>query len=179
VSALGIDQGSGTFFNITVIAAGLVSLTLGRELIADLKLLTAAKLFPPAGFQWIRIGLTGIGLGIIGVGLFPTEGLSFSHDLHLASAYGMSGLTILGMLTLNLLAPNIYPQQVVNVSRALGVLCVLIVIAHFAGLLSFVVMELILFAFFGGWMFYFRYHTMQYVRQQVIMQAAAAKASPS
>jgi hypothetical protein len=91
----------------------------------------------------------------------------------------MSGLTILGMLTLNLLAPNIYPQQVVNVSRALGVLCVLIVIAHFAGLLSFVVMELILFAFFGGWMFYFRYHTMQYVRQQVIMQAAAAKASPS
>ena len=40
VSALGIDPGSGLFFNISIITVGLVALTYARDLLDDLKLLT-------------------------------------------------------------------------------------------------------------------------------------------
>lgn len=168
VSALGIDSGSGTFFNITVIVVGLVALTIGRDLIADLKLLTEAKLFPTRGFEIVRLGITGIGLGIVGVGLFPTEGLSFSNGLHLLSAYGVSILCVLGMLGLHLIVPNIYDARFTLVSRVMGGGAVMVALSHFFGPLGFTPMELILFAICGVWIFYFRHATKQYVRQQVI-----------
>jgi hypothetical protein len=37
-------------------------------------------------YNFIHFDLTGIGLGIVGVGLFPTEGVRFSHELHMVRA---------------------------------------------------------------------------------------------
>jgi hypothetical protein len=165
VSALGIDGGSGTFFNVTVIAVGLVALTLVRDLILDLKLLTEANMFAWRSYNFIRFGLTGLGLGIVGVGLFPTEGLRFSHELHMVSAYVMAVLCILGMLLLSLIAPNIYPSRFVYFSAGLGALCILAIVAHFTGFIGFVPMELTLFALFGAWVFFFRAATKQFFRQ--------------
>jgi hypothetical protein len=174
VSALGIDPTSGTFFNITIILAGLVALTLARDLIADLKLLTEAGLFPQRGFDVLRHGITGTCLGITGVGLFPTEGLSFSNGLHLLSAYGMAILFILGMLFIDNIAPNIYPKPFVYAARGLGVVSILLFVAHLAGYLAFVPMELMLFTGFGVWVFYFRFETKQYIRKQVLPSVAPA-----
>jgi hypothetical protein len=170
VSALGIDSGSGTFFNITVIVIGLVALTLGRDLIADLKLLTEVRSFPSSGFNIIRFGLTGIGLGIVGVGLFPTEGLPFSHEMHLLSAHVMAVLCILGMLLISVITPNIFPTNFVYFSGVLGIICILAIVAHFAQRLQFVAMELMLFGLFGVWVFFFRFQTKHYVRQQLIRE---------
>jgi hypothetical protein len=174
VSALGIDPTSGIFFNITVIALGLVALTLARDLLADLKLLTGTGLFPQRGYDWLRFGLTGTCIGIVGVGLFPTEGLSFSHDLHIFSAYLMAVLFILGMLLIDNIAPNIYPKTFIYSARVLGVVCILVFAANLMKYLEFVPMELILFMFFGVWVFYFRSETKQYIRKQVLPAFATA-----
>ncbi|MFN8374906.1 MAG: hypothetical protein U0694_18775 [Anaerolineae bacterium] len=174
VSALGIDPGSSTFFNVTVIVIGLISLTLGRDVAADLKLLTRINLFPPRGYDILRFGITGTCLGIIGVGLFPTEGSAFSHNLHLFSAYTMAVLYIAGMLLLEVIAPNIYPKSFVYIARGFGVLCIVLFVANLAKVLAFVPMELLLFAAFGLWIFAFRYETKQYVRKTALPTALAA-----
>jgi hypothetical protein len=77
----------------------------------------------------------------------------------------MAILCILGMLLLSLIAPNVYPRGFVYFSGGLGALCILAIVAHFAGVVAFVTMELILFGLFGAWVFFLRAVTKQFFRQ--------------
>jgi len=166
VSALGIDVGAGFFFNITIILVGLVALTLARDILDDLKLLTELNRFRLSSYDLIRIGLTGASVGIIGVGLFPTEGLFLSHELHLLSAHVMTLLCVIGMLFLPIIAPDIYPKNFIYLSRASGIICIVIWLADRFHIISFTAMELLLFSIFGIWIGIFSEYTKQYARRQ-------------
>jgi hypothetical protein len=168
VSALGIDPGSGLFFNISIMIVGLVALTYARDLLDDLKLLTEMRLFPSWGYNLMRFGLTGMGLGIVGIGLFPTEGLVFSHFLHLLTANTVVGVSFIGMFFLNRIVPNIYPKGFVYFSKALGVICLLVIVVYIPIQLEFAWMELILFCLLGVWIGFFGHETKRYVRRQPI-----------
>jgi hypothetical protein len=96
--ALGIDPGSGLFFNITIILVGLVAMT-ARDLLDDLKLLTEMRLFPSSGYNFTRFGLTGMALGIVDIGLSDGR-MVFSHFLHQLTAYVVVGIKLIGMFFL-------------------------------------------------------------------------------
>lgn len=167
ISFLGHDPNSGILFNVTIISVGLITLALVRDLIMDLELLEKADKFPPRGLQILRFTLTGIAIGIIGVGLFPASITRLSATLHNLSAHGITILFILLMLGLRWIAPNIYQLLFLNVSFGLGVLCLLALGAYFIiGFINFVVLELILFSTFGVWVYLFKTNTIHYIRQQ-------------
>jgi hypothetical protein len=168
VSALGIDPGSGLFFNITIILVGLVAMTYARDLLDDLKLLTEMRLFPSSGYNFTRLGLTGMALGIVGIGLFPTEGLVFSHFLHQLTAYVVVGISFTGMFFLGKIVPNVYPKGFVYFSTVLGVICLLVVLVYTPIQLEFAWMELILFSLLGVWIGCLGHETKQYVRRQPV-----------
>ena len=166
VSALGIDPGSGLFFNISIILVGLVVMTYARDLIDDLKLLTEMQLYPSSGYNFMRFGLTGIGLSIVGIGLFPTEGLPFSHFLHQSTAYVVVGISFVGMFFLSKIVPTVYPKGFIYGSAALGVLCLVVIISYTPIHLEFAWMELILFFLIGVWIGSLGHETEKYVRRQ-------------
>ncbi len=166
ISFLGHDPGSGIFFNLTVISVGLITLALARDLLDDLYLMTAANAFPRRGFQVLRLGLILVGLGIVGVGLFPTTITRLSNDLHNLSAHGMALTVVAGMFLIGRIAPDVYPRSFITLSLGLGLACVMSILLHFAfNAINFVVLELILFALFGVWIFLFQRYTKDYMHQ--------------
>ncbi len=167
ISFLGHDPQSGVFFNLTIISVGLIALTLSRDLLDDLYVITERGRFPQRGFYVLRVGLVLVCVGIVGVGLFPTAITPLSNDLHNISAHGMAILLVLGMLGLRLIAPQIYPSLFVRLSAGFGLLCVAAIAAHFAlRWINFVTLELLLFALFGVWIFLFKRYTQDYIRHQ-------------
>jgi hypothetical protein len=126
------------------------------------------QLFPSSGYNFMRFGLTGMALGIVGIGLFPTEGLVFSHFLHQLTAYVVVGISFIGMFFLGKIVPNVYPKGFVFSSAALGVTCLLVVLVYTPIHLEFAWMELILFFLLGIWIGFLGHETEQYVRRQPV-----------
>lgn len=167
VSTLGIDPGSGMVFNVTVILIGLLTLTFARDLVDDLEVLNKMGHFPLNGFRLIRLGLTLICIGIVGIGVFPTRITTVSTILHHLFAYIMVIMFMLGMFTLNRVAPGIYSASFINFSRICGAVCgVALVIHYLLGIINFVSMELILFITFGVWNYVFNRATKDYIQRQ-------------
>lgn len=167
ISFLGHDPGSGIFFNLSIISVGVIALTLVRDLLDDLYVVMVAGRFPRRGFNILRVLLVLIGVGIIGVGLFPTTITPLSDDLHNLSSHGMALAFMVAMLTLGWLAPGVYPRFFLRVSLALGLASVAATVAYFVwSVINFVTLELLLFAFFGVWVFMFKQYTKDYINQQ-------------
>lgn len=170
VSLLGVNQGSGAFFSGTMVIIGLVALAMVRSLLDKLKFLVPERM-SALGYNVIRLGLVGICSGLIGVGIFPTQGVRFTdlipeNMLHQISAEVMSVLCILGMLFLGVYARNIYPRRFVILSLIFGVASVLIAAGHYLTkpqYIKFVPMELSLFVIFAFWIVLFRSLTQRYI----------------
>lgn len=167
ISFLGHAPGSDLFFNLTIISVGLIALTMARDLLDDLWVITAASLFPWRSYRLLKYGLVLICVGVIGVGLFPIRISQLSNDLHNISAHGMAVLFIIGMLFINRIAPNIYPPVFVQLSRVMGIMAVAALLAYYLfAVINFVALELLLFALFALWIYLFKERTQAYIRQQ-------------
>lgn len=167
VSILGYDPGSGIVFNLTVIFVGLLALTFARDLIDDLEVLNKMGRFPLNSFRLVRIGLTLICVGIIGIGAFPTRITELSTFLHHLFAHVMIIMFMLGMFALDRIAPNIYPAPFIKFSRICGVVCAVSLVAYYIlGIINFVALELILFITFGTWIYVFNRYTKNYIQRQ-------------
>ncbi|MBI5670051.1 MAG: hypothetical protein HZC41_18810 [Chloroflexi bacterium] len=167
VSILGYDPGSGMVFNVTVILVGLLALTFARDLIDDLEVLHKMGHFPLNSFRLIRVGLTLICLGIVGIGVFPTRVTAISTFLHHLFAHIMIIMFMLGMFALDRIAPNIYPASFIRFSRICGAICAVSLVAYYIlGIINFVALELILFITFGTWIYVFNRYTKNYIQRQ-------------
>ncbi|GIL12583.1 MAG: hypothetical protein BroJett038_13030 [Chloroflexota bacterium] len=167
ISFLGYDPGSSIIFNLTIIMTGLIALTFSRDLIDDLQVLNQMGRIPLNSFRFIRVGLTLICLGIVGIGLFPTAISDLSTFVHNLFAHSMALLFIIAMLALDRFAPAIYPASFIRTSRIAGAVCVAAFIAYYGlNIINFVALELILFICFGVWVYLFNRHTKNYIRAQ-------------
>lgn len=167
ISFLGYDPGSSIIFNLTIIMTGLIALTFARDLIDDLQVLNQMGRIPLNSFRFIRVGLTLICLGIVGIGLFPTAITDLSTLLHNLFAHSMALLFIIGMVALDRIAPTLYPASFIKASRIAGGVCVAAFIAYYGlSIINFVALELILFICFGVWVYLFNRYTKNYIRAQ-------------
>jgi len=167
ISFLGHADGSNIFFNLSIIAVGLIALTLTQDLLDDLNILSRARLFPRWSYRIFKYGLITVSAGIIGVGLFPTTVSTWSDTMHNISSHGMAVVLILAMFTIGFVAPRVYPLSFIVLSFAFGLVCVFAIYLHFGpALLNFVALELVMFAFFGAWIFLFERYTSAFIKQQ-------------
>lgn len=167
ISFLGYDPGSGIIFNLTIIMTGLIALTFARDLIDDLQVLHTMGRIRLNSFRIIRVGLTLICIGIVGIGLFPTAISALSTFLHNVFAHSMALLFIIGMLALDRIASDLYPAAFIQTSRLAGGVCIAAFVAYYAlSIINFVALELILFICFGIWVFMFNRYTKNYIRAQ-------------
>ncbi len=167
ISFLGYDPGSSIIFNLTIIMTGLIALTFSRDLIDDLQVLHQMGRIPLNSFRFIRVGLTLICIGIVGIGLFPTAISALSTFVHNVFAHSMALLFIIGMVALDRIAPGIYPAAFIKASRIAGGVCIVAFVAYYGlGIINFVTLELILFICFGVWVYLFNRYTKNYIRAQ-------------
>jgi len=167
ISFLGHAEGSSIFFNLSIIAVGLIALTLSQDLLDDLDILSHARLFPRLSYRIFKYGLIIVSAGIIGVGLFPTTVSTWSDTMHNISAHGMAIVLIIGMFTIGFIAPRAYPLSFIGLSFLFGLACAFAIYLHFVpGVLNFVALELVLFALFGAWIFLFERYTTAFINKQ-------------
>jgi len=167
ISFLGHAEGSSIFFNLSIIAVGLIALTLAQDLLDDLSILSQARLFPRLSYSIFKYGLIAVCAGIVGVGLFPTTVSTWSDTMHNISAHGMSVVLIIAMFTIGVVAPGVYPLSFIAISFGFGLVCAFAIYLHFGpAVLNFVALELVMFALFGAWIFLFERYTTGFINKQ-------------
>ena len=169
LSYLGVDNGSDSLFRWSVIAVGIIILSLWRDLINTLNILAEAKLIPHWSVNILAFGSTASSLGIIGVGVFRVNVTPFSHFMHNFSVQFAVVIFIIGMLGIRWIVPNIYHPNFIRLGYAYTVLCaILFLLYQFTNMINFVALEIFSFAIFTVWIFYLNEYTLLYIRQQNI-----------
>jgi hypothetical protein len=151
VSALGVDPGADTWFNVAIAAIGVVFLWASGPLRAMLAEAVTIGIVRPGWGRIYSLGLLLIGPALVLVGVFEISSpvKSLIHDI----AGFFVPLAVMGMmLTLGLGAPEV-PRRVVGWS--------LVVLAAIVGLfllaiterISYSLMEIVAFVICGAWVY--------------------------
>ncbi|MEL6407802.1 MAG: hypothetical protein AAFR81_25760 [Chloroflexota bacterium] len=180
LSYLGVDSGSNTLFNLSVISVGIIILTIWRDLINTLNILAEAELIPRWSLNALAVGSTISSLGIIGVGVFPVGVTPFTHFMHNLSVQGAVIICMIGMLGMRWLIPNIYHENFLRLGYAYAGLCVVFFLLYqFTNMLNFVALEIFCFVVITLWLYYLNEYTLLYIRQQDVemIEKAVEKAN--
>lgn len=175
LSYLGVDNGSDTLFRWSIISVGIIILSLWRDLINTLNILSEARLIPRWSVNILAFGSTASCLGIIGVGVFRVGITPFSHFMHNFSVQFAVVIFIIGMLGIRWIVPGIYHTNFIRLGYTYTLLVALIFIMYqFTRMLNFVALEIFSFAIFTVWIHYLNEYTLLYIRQQNIETIEAA-----
>jgi hypothetical membrane protein len=154
LSYMGRAGSAARVFSVTMVLAGLGLCGVFLEMGAGLRRLGEMGWFPPRSAALLTVLLVVASLGLIGVGVFPSNDDPVSLALHKLTGNGGLALFIGVMLALRWLAPP-FGSTAHLASGALGVLSICALGLNAANVLSFVWFELIDIALLMTWLLLF------------------------
>lgn len=176
ISFMSHDQGSSTFFRISLIVGGLVVMSAAGDIAAMFRLAAEAGQISQRSYRLLEIGLMGACIGLIGVGLFPTVVSAVSDLLHNIFISLMLVLLMAGMFFIPLVVPLPRDFRIVSIAAGIGSL-VLFYLWAGAGLLIFVVFQVLILSLMGVWAVLLLRSTLAYVRTELPGPSTPASAS--
>jgi hypothetical protein len=151
VSFMSHDQGSATAFRITVMTAGFLWVVAAEDILLLYRGAVARGRMTRARFRWATFLMYGVGLCIVGIGIFPTVVSPLSDALHNFFAASFSVLFIALAYVPGWLAP-FYPSWFKQASVVIGAAATAAIVIHYTtGWFNFVATQLLLFGMIGLW----------------------------
>ncbi|MEL6524620.1 MAG: hypothetical protein AAFQ07_02820 [Chloroflexota bacterium] len=163
LSYLGYDSGADIVFRISMVAVGLMLLTVIRDLLDTLWIEVLMGHLSKIRYRILAVGAVLICLGIMGVGIFPVRVSELSTHLHNLSVYAAGGLFSLGMFGIGFIAPGLFHPFFIRVSWGLLAFCMGLVGIYIAGIINFVALEILAFAIFSIWLYLLHEFTLHHL----------------
>ncbi|MEL6403789.1 MAG: hypothetical protein AAFR81_05450 [Chloroflexota bacterium] len=163
LSYLGYDSGADIVFRISMVAVGLMLLTVIRDLLDTLWIEVLMGHLSKIRHRIIAVGAVLICLGIMGVGIFPVRVSELSTHLHNLSVYAAGGLFSLGMFGIGFIAPGLFHPFFIRVSWGLLAFCIGLVGIYIADIINFVALEILAFAIFSIWLYLLHEFTLHHL----------------